>query len=313
MANKKILAVVLKNPSDFIGDAVGRSEAKTRAILASTVGKILVIDEAYMLYSGDNQMDSYRNGVIDTIVAEVQGVLGEDRCIILVGYEDKLRNMFHHVNPGLSRRFPIENPFRFENFTVPQLEEIMKGKMQEQDLKATDDAYRVAREVFERASMRPNFSNSGEVENLMTKAKMNFEARHTDVDISERPSEVEYLPQDIDPNFDRSVRSESDCKALLGGLVSDDVIVQLEQYQRFSVAAQQYGLDPWGLVPTNIIFKGPPGMPFALTTLVLLLISGQVLEKQLRLSRWARYFTTLASSQPMRWFPAPHPTSLASM
>ena len=250
---------MLKNPSDFIGDAVGKSEANTRAILASARGKILVIDEAYMLHPGENQMDSYRSGVIDTIVAEVQGILGEDRCIILVGYEDRLRNMFYHANPGLSRRFPIENPFRFENFTVPQLEEIIRSKMKDQDLKATNDAYRIARETFERALMRPNFSNSGEVESLMTKAKMSFEARYADVDISKRPFEVEFLPQDIDPNFDRGARCESGCKTLLGGLVSDAVVTKFEQYQRISMTAQKYGLNPRDLIPTNLIFKGPPG------------------------------------------------------
>jgi hypothetical protein len=38
-------SVVVKNPSDFIGSALGQSESQTKAILASTVGKVLVIDE----------------------------------------------------------------------------------------------------------------------------------------------------------------------------------------------------------------------------------------------------------------------------
>ncbi|GJE97542.1 hypothetical protein PsYK624_137630 [Phanerochaete sordida] len=37
--------VVLKTPADFIGSALGESERNTKAILASTVGKVLVIDE----------------------------------------------------------------------------------------------------------------------------------------------------------------------------------------------------------------------------------------------------------------------------
>lgn len=37
--------VVVKNPADFIGSALGQSEEKTKKILDSTVGKILVIDE----------------------------------------------------------------------------------------------------------------------------------------------------------------------------------------------------------------------------------------------------------------------------
>jgi hypothetical protein len=37
--------VVIKNPSDFIGSHLGQSEANTKGILASTLGKVLLIDE----------------------------------------------------------------------------------------------------------------------------------------------------------------------------------------------------------------------------------------------------------------------------
>lgn len=37
--------VVVKNPADFIGAALGESEKQTKAILATTEGKVLVIDE----------------------------------------------------------------------------------------------------------------------------------------------------------------------------------------------------------------------------------------------------------------------------
>lgn len=40
-----VVAVVMKNPADFIGSAVGESEKNTKAILANTVGKVLIIDE----------------------------------------------------------------------------------------------------------------------------------------------------------------------------------------------------------------------------------------------------------------------------
>lgn len=44
------LLVVVKNPADFVGSALGQSEANTKAILASTVGKVLVIDEVNFLW-----------------------------------------------------------------------------------------------------------------------------------------------------------------------------------------------------------------------------------------------------------------------
>jgi hypothetical protein len=108
-----MLLVVVKNPADFVGSYIGHSEANTKAILASTVGKVLIIDEvcfghltasvhvkftiiqAYMLFGGrGGHTDSFKTAVIDTLVAEVQSVPGDDRCVLLLGYEAQMREMF---------------------------------------------------------------------------------------------------------------------------------------------------------------------------------------------------------------------------
>lgn len=50
-----------------------------------------------MLYGGSNNsgpQDPYKTAVIDTIVAEVQNVPGEDRCVLLLGYKDEMETMF---------------------------------------------------------------------------------------------------------------------------------------------------------------------------------------------------------------------------
>jgi hypothetical protein len=48
-----------------------------------------------MLFAGStNSQDPYKTAVIDTIVAEVQSVPGEDRCVLLLGYKDKMEDMF---------------------------------------------------------------------------------------------------------------------------------------------------------------------------------------------------------------------------
>lgn len=51
-----------------------------------------------MLYGGasshGNQADMYKTAVIDTIVAEVQSLPGEDRCVLLLGYKDQITEMF---------------------------------------------------------------------------------------------------------------------------------------------------------------------------------------------------------------------------
>lgn len=160
--------VVVKNPSDFIGSVIGQSEANTKAILATTIGKVLIIDEAYMLYSGTGSgggggADIYKTAVIDTIVAEVQSVPGDDRCVLLLGYESQMVEMFQNVNPGLTRRFPISDAFRFEDFTDSELQEILQFKLRKADLGATPQAISTAIDVLSRLRNGLNFGNGGDV------------------------------------------------------------------------------------------------------------------------------------------------------
>ena len=58
----------------------------------------MVLLQAYMLYDGasgsGSGSSSYKTTVIDTIVAEIQSVPGEDRCVLLLGYRDQMMEMF---------------------------------------------------------------------------------------------------------------------------------------------------------------------------------------------------------------------------
>ncbi|EJU00451.1 NFX1-type zinc finger-containing protein 1 [Dacryopinax primogenitus] len=251
--------VVLKNPSDFIGSVLGESESKTKTILASTVGKVLVIDEAYMLHGGsasNSTSDPYKTSVIDTLVAEVQSVPGEDRCVIMCGYEAQMVKMFQEVNPGLSRRFQIEKPFRFEDFTDSQLLEILNSKLKRQDLDATPEAKAVAIGLLNRARNRPNFGNAGEVDNLLSKAKERAQPRGLTDDVI-------FQPEDFDPDFGRVARSNDALEQLFAGDVGHEMIVEkLRAYQNIATRMQKrrQGINELRrLIPTNFVFKGPPG------------------------------------------------------
>lgn len=253
---------MFKTPSDFIGECLGKSEAKTRRILESTVGKVLVIDEAYMLDAGDSDKDQdrYKSGIIDTIVSMIHGAPGEDRCIILVGYEDKMRDMFQNVNPGLSRRFPVERPCRFENYNVDQLEGILRLKMSEEDLISTGDAILAARDVFTRALMRFNFANASEVDSILAVAKMNYEARLSTLPLEERLSAIALEDTDFDPEYKLKKSSSFSYSSALDGLVHKSIIERLVEYQNFYHKANKMMLNPRDFIPTNFVFKGQSGM-----------------------------------------------------
>ncbi|KAF9264149.1 P-loop containing nucleoside triphosphate hydrolase protein [Marasmius fiardii PR-910] len=252
--------VIIKNPSDFVGAHLGESERKTRAILASTVGKVLVIDEAYMLYGGDGSHDSYRTAVIDTLVAEIQNVPGEDRCVLLLGYKDQMMAMFQNANPGLSRRFDIENPFHFEDFSQSELEEVLKLKLRQQDLSVTDAAKTVALDVLDRGRNRPHFGNGGEVENMITQAKIRYQKRQAQLPLAERFLDIVFEPEDFDPDHDRQNHATANLKKLFEDVVGcEDIVKKLGDYQKVAAQMKARKKKIKGVIPMNFVFKGPPG------------------------------------------------------
>lgn len=258
--------VVVKNPSDFIGSVIGQSEANTKAILATTVGKVLIIDEAYMLYSGSGSgggsgTDVYKTAVIDTIVAEVQNVPGDDRCVILAGYEPQMVDMFQNVNPGLTRRFQLSDAFRFENFSDSELLQILQLKLTNQDLGATPQALSTAINVLSRLRDGLNFGNGGDVENLISKAKANYQARQSALPAAQRSIDFIFEPQDFDMDYDRASGAETNLHELFKGVLGcEGIIAKLDAFLKVAKGMRAQGLEPRGQIPMNFIFKGPPGI-----------------------------------------------------
>ena len=254
--------MAVKNPSDFVSDVLGGSEKATKGILASTEGKVLVIDEAYGLYGGSGsgpgtKADSFKTAVIDTIVAEVQSVPGDDRCVLLLGYKDKMEAMFQNMNPGLSRRFPMSEAFEFEDFTDDELMVILDMKLKEQAYDITDQAKAVAMDLLRRARNRANFGNAGEIDIMLNSAKACYQKRRSTKKIK-GPATLEAV--DIDPDFDRNKQAAANIRKLFAGVIGcNEIVVRLEGYQKTFANMKARDLDPREQIPFNFLFRGPPG------------------------------------------------------
>lgn len=248
--------VIVKRPADFVGSALGQSEAQTKAILASTIGKVLLIDEAYGLYGGASVSDPYRTAVVDTIVAEVQNVPGEDRCVVLLGYREEMDAMFQNVNPGLSRRFSIDSPFIFHDFDDESLEKILNLKLKESALKAHEKARNVAMEVLKRERTRPNFGNAGAIDNLLSRAKTRYQKRAS----LGKVKHGVLVATDFDENFDRLHTSTSNIRQLFAEDVGREAtIMKFEKIQNRVRQLKCLDMDIKEEVPFNFLFRGPPG------------------------------------------------------
>ncbi len=136
--------VIVKNPADFVGGALGRSEKDTKAILEPTKGRVLIVDKACMVASGLSSSgginNPYKTAFIDTIVAEVQSTVVEDRCMLLLRYPVQIEEMFQKVNPGLTRHFLIFSAFVFDDYNDSELRSILDLKRKQQGFRAGETA-----------------------------------------------------------------------------------------------------------------------------------------------------------------------------
>ena len=257
--------VVVKNPADFIGQYLGESENITKQILASTRGKVLIIDEAYGLSDMSDETNEracgniYKTAIVDTLVSYIQGTANEDRCVLLLGYRERMERMFQHVNPGLSRRFPMSSAFEFDDFTDEELRQILDTKVRDQGFTMTDQARQVALEMLSRARNHLNFGNAGEIDIILGKAKESQQARL--VKQTEKCDDPFLLEsQDFDTDFERSNHAEARIKDLFKDFVgAEKVVEKLLGYSRIVQNTKALGLDPRDQIPFNYLFRGPPG------------------------------------------------------
>lgn len=258
--------LIVKNPGDLIDRWVGWSERNTKDALAEAKGSVLIIDDAHMLDPGKNaEGNDFRRGVLDTLVADVTGAPGEDRCVILCGYPDHMKEMYANTNPGLARRFPLDTAFMFQDFDAEKLGEILDLKLSKEKLLVTEKAREVAMDVLKRASVRPNFGNGGEVDNLISKGVLSRAKRIEDRVKAgeltfENTNEIRIEPEDFDANWDRHTRAVANTRALFEGFIGfDDIISKFESYQYMAQGMRLRNIDPRPYIPFTYVFKGPPG------------------------------------------------------
>ena len=192
---------------------------------------------------------------------------------------------------------------------------ILEHKLKAQDLRATDSAKDVAIRVLSRARNRPNFGNAGEVENVIGQAKGRYQSRQDALSDDERSYDVLFEPQDFDPEFDRDKYANANLEKLFADIVGCKEIVQkLGEYQLLARTLKARGLDTREQIPTNFVFKGPPGKKvFILLSFSVNQHAFKERERRPRLGRWGRFTTTWGSCLLLRSSSALRRNLLASM
>jgi probable Rubsico expression protein CbbX len=152
---------------DLVGQYIGHTAPKTKEVLKKAMGGVLFIDEAYYLYKPDNDRD-YGSEAIE-ILLQVMENQRDELVVILAGYKEPM-DKFYESNPGLSSR--IANHIDFPDYTTPELLQIAKLMLQDQQYRLTPDAEIALVKYIEKRKERPLFANARSVKNALDRARM---------------------------------------------------------------------------------------------------------------------------------------------
>jgi probable Rubsico expression protein CbbX len=152
---------------DLVGQYIGHTAPKTKEVLKKAMGGVLFIDEAYYLYKPDNDRD-YGSEAIE-ILLQVMENQRDELVVILAGYKEPM-DKFYESNPGLSSR--IANHIDFPDYTTPELVQIAKLMLQDQQYRLTSDAEMALVRYIEKRKEKPLFANARSVKNALDRARM---------------------------------------------------------------------------------------------------------------------------------------------
>jgi stage V sporulation protein K len=155
----------------LVGEYIGHTEKKTRAVVRRADGGMLFVDEAYALndrYSDDRK--GFGEEAVDVLVKEMED-RRESLAIIFAGYTNRM-NDFLEINPGLKSRIP--SVVEFPDYSNDDLVEIAHRIAKRRGLTIDFHAAQRMREVLGASRGHSGFGNAREVENMMDMAQRNL-------------------------------------------------------------------------------------------------------------------------------------------
>ena len=120
---------------DYVAEYLGQSAIKTKKLLDSMEGGVVIIEEAYSLYNGDK--DSFGLEAIN-FINQWMSEKPTSIIFIFLGYKDSLEQSIFYANKGLKRRFGW-------SFDIPEYSGLELSKILRKQLLTSK--YRLARDA----------------------------------------------------------------------------------------------------------------------------------------------------------------------
>lgn len=210
----------------LVSQYVGETPKIVRKAVNDAMGGVLFIDEAYSLWSGENDKEGQQ--AVDTLLKDCEDHRGKFVCL-LAGYPVEMQR-FMGSNPGMARRF--NQTIEFRDYTGPELTQIFRNMAAAVPVTLAEDADQQIGAYFDKvyATRGNRFGNAGTVRNLLDDALGRMRAR-----IDAARTAGTYTPAMdgvltmADINSDDAKRSVDDILASLDDLVGmEDVKKQIE-------------------------------------------------------------------------------------
>ncbi len=159
--------------ADLVGRYVGHTAPLTNQVIASALGGVLFIDEAYSLYRGGE--DSFGLEAVDALVKGIEDHRDE-LVVILAGYSREMAQ-FLTANSGLASRFP--NQIQFPDYTAQELWQITQSLAKAKGYRLDEGCAAPLQEYFARKQAEDAAANGNGrmARNLLEKAILNQSRR----------------------------------------------------------------------------------------------------------------------------------------
>jgi probable Rubsico expression protein CbbX len=152
---------------DLVGEYIGHTAPKTKAVLDRAMGGVLFIDEAYTLYRGTDSKD-YGQECID-ILMQVMENSRDKLVVILAGYRDRMDNFFES-NPGMVSR--IAHHLDFAAYELDELLAIGGLMLDQSSYYLSVEASAAFRGHLALQMTEPRFANARSVRNALESARL---------------------------------------------------------------------------------------------------------------------------------------------
>lgn len=161
--------IVEVDRSGLVSQYFGATAEKTRRVIASAMGGVLFIDEAYALgNNSDRDITDYGKEAIDTLVKAMEDYRGKF-CVILAGYKNEMLKMLY-TNPGFKSR--IQFTLDFPNYSRAELKSITELMLKNRHYTMSDIALERVLDITDIKRKDANFANAREIRNMLDQVIM---------------------------------------------------------------------------------------------------------------------------------------------